>query len=234
MNTAENRNMMPKLAQPKIEEPDPLDIEPLPDAKMFSKPKGGSQKVKILVEEKKTEEPIEAPLKLEKPVKKPRKKRVLSEAHKKALAEGRKKGLATRKAKAEARKAKAQALLNEKLEKRASRQANKIEKEEKATIKLAKKMKNQKIRKEYESKQIASSSADPDAEFKKFYTMMSRYENIRNNQRAKRKTPVKKTQPARRQVQQPIRNRGYGHQPIRRTQIRKEQSSNNPYLSYFT
>jgi len=228
MNTAENRNVMPKLAEPKVQEPDPLDIEPLPESKMFSKP---TQKVKIVVEEKKTEEPIEAPLKLEKPAKKPRKKRVLTEAHRKALAEGRKKGLANRKAKAAARKAKAQALLDEKLEKKASKQAGKIEKEERATLRLAKKMKNQKIRKEYESKQVAS-SVDPDADFKKFYTMMSRYENIRNNQIAKhRKAPAKKPQ---RQAQQPIRNRGYGQQPIRNSQMRKQQSNNNPYLAYFT
>lgn len=255
MNTAENRNVMPKLAEPEpIATPDPLDIEPLPNSKMFSKPKASkprdSNKVKIVVEEKKIDEPIEAPLKLEKPAKKARKKRVLSEAHKKKLAEGRKKGLATRRARAAERKARASALLQEKMEKKVNLKATKIEKEEQRTLKLARKLKNENIRKEYESRQIKNTTADPDLEFQKFYKMMSRYENIRNNQIAKHKKKVAQAKPkqtAQRQpqrqnpyYQQPIRRQqyqqpmnSYRQQPMRRGQLKKQQSSNNPYSEYF-
>lgn len=208
--TASKRNPLPKLVDDQPIADDPLKMKPLDESHLFDKK---DRNIQIKVEEK--TEPVheEAPLVVQKPPKKPRKKRVLSEAHRKALAAGRAKGLATRRAKAAARKAKAKEIAGIKEQSFIEKHEKKAATEHNRTLAMAKKLKNTEIRKEYEAKSVKK-VADPDAEFKKFYSMMSRYEKVRAQQymasRKKKATqkpkaaaaPAIQRQPARRQPAQ--------------------------------
>ena len=170
----------------KLAEPDPpaseLKIDPLADVNLFEK----KNNVKITVEEK-TQVAVEVPLVKEK---KPRKKRVLTEAHKARLAAGRLKGLQTRRRK--------------KLEKEALKAGKPIPVYEPATppppvavpspvvapappvaaIKVAKQLINNPV-KMAEAQTAMYKKAEPydeDSAFKRFYSHMSKYERIRSAQ----------------------------------------------------
>ncbi len=239
--TASKRNPLPKVVddQPKTDEP--LKMKPLDESHLFDKK---DRNIEIKVKEKTQPVPQEAPLVVQKPPKKPRKKRVLSEAHRKALAAGRAKGLATRRARASARKAKAAEIAGIKEKAFVEKHEKKAATEHKRTLALAKKLKNTEIRKEYEAKSVKKVQSDPDAEFKKFYSMMSRYEKIRAQQYlAKKKKAVAKPKAAAKPAMQ--RQNAYRKPAIKKKVSWQDYSSRKPrgpmakqpqnnYLHFFT
>ena len=259
-NIARDRNPMIQLKTEKKEpEVDPLTVEPLPESVMFEKKKAKkvdfiepeNNQVNDTTEIKIKEEsqiPVEAPLKKEK-VKKPRKKRQLSAEHLEKLRLGRLKGLETRRRRAAERKAKAQAIIAEKNAKFEAKVTKKAESEHQRTLNLAKKLKNQQVRKQYETRQVQKASStpqDPDAEFKKFYKMMSRWEQIKIKQYQEARAKQAKAQQAKaqkaRQAQKPRPKtsiNSFYTGGLKRTNrfIQKQSSSNagtNPYLSLYS
>jgi len=187
-----------------------------------------------------------------------KKKRTISDSHKKALEAGRLKGLETRRRKAaERKKAKEQFKKEQKLRKAAARAGldpNSIkyannEPETKApitppppvvnnhkeTVEIAQAIKEKPaVRKVAETKQR---SYNPDDEFKKFYTMMSKYEAVRYQQKLNAQKKYKKPDPPkpkiapRRNIHERINNFG-------RSQRRGKSAMNKPpannYLNFFT
>ena len=255
-DVVKDRNPLQNLAPPKTAEPDPaLEMKPLDESHLFGSPKNKKKAVKIDIKEpEETTLPVEAPLPV-KP-KKPRKKRVLSEAHKKALAAGRAKGLETRRRRAAERKAKAKQLAGIKDQEFIEKQARKANTEHKRTIALANQYKAQaqQVKKaEFQpafKQEKQNTVNDPDAEFKKFYQMMSKYEKMRE---LKRQEQEKNQQPPRPSYQNlgnyghprlqrrgPARraniNRqsiGFGHSNNRRRALSKQPNNNN-YLGFFS
>jgi len=205
-NVADERNPMPKLKPPTPPpvENEPMEMEPLNDSHLFDKKK------KVTISEPEhIVEPIEAPI--EKPVKKKRKKRVLSAEHKAKLEAGRLKGLETRRRKKAERQAKIKELKQAKEQMYYKKRGLGPEKtgvqvnntavtkdiyvEPKKMASTAKKIiENPEVRHQAETKTIRETK-DPDAEFKKFYGMMSRYEKIRFNQRQEYLKKQKAQQP---------------------------------------
>ena len=237
---AKNRNPLPKLHKEESKpEKDPLEIEPLPEADIFCKKKDKKEEeVRVNIEEKGEEEHQEAPLKLDKKVKKPRKKRQLTDAHKARLEAGRLKGLETRRRKAEERKAKAQAIINEKNKLYQEKLNNKMEEEHQKTLKVAKKMtqKNSQQRHEAQKQQIKKADPkDPDKSFKKFYTNMARYQRLQNAYRKKEMERVKKEKEAEKKKAKPVPKKAvsWGYKRKSKPLMNKPQS-NNPYMSFFT
>ena len=234
--TADKRNPLPKLVDDQPPADEPLKMKPLDESHLFDKK---DKNIEIKVEEKTEPSHEEAPLVVQKPPKKPRKKRVLSEAHRKALAAGRAKGLATRRAKAAARKAKAAELAGLKEKAMLEKHEKKAATEHKRTLALAKKLKNTEIRKEYEAKSIKK-VADPDSEFKKFYSMMSRYEKMRAKEYlAARKKRAPQAQPP------PIQRQNAYRKPSQKRVTWQDHSNRKPrgpmakppqnnYMHFFT
>jgi hypothetical protein len=245
-NVARERNPMPVLREPTPPPPeeDPMTMKPLDNTHLFESKK----EVKI------KEPQIEAePAPIPSIVPKKKKKRTISEAHKKALEAGRLKGLETRRRKAQERKA---LKAKEKKEKKLRRVAERVgldpnsiqyannEPESKAppvinnhkdTVEIAQAIKEEpKIRKAVESKK---SSYNPDDEFKKFYTMMSKYEAVRYQQKMnaqkkyKRPDPPKPKIAPRRNLHQRINQFG---QSQRRGRNPMNKQPQNNYLNFFT
>lgn len=131
-----------------------LEIDPLADVKLFNnKSKQPKKNIEVVkqppVQEKQVVDPEVKQPIVEKP-KKQRKKRVLSAAHRAALERGRLKGLETRRKKKE--------------EKMRLKQQKPIEKR----VQIAE-----------QKQQYVKPASNPEEEFKKFYSMMSRYEQIK-------------------------------------------------------
>ncbi len=243
---AKNRNPLPKLQKEESKpQKDPLEIEPLPEANMFAKKKEKKQEeepvkepeeqVRVNIEEKVEPEHTEAPLLLEKK-KKPKKKRILTDAHKARLEAGRKKGLETRRKRAAERKAKAQAIIDEKNRLYQEKLNSQIEVEHQKTLKVAKKMtrKNSVQRQQAQVEQIKKADPkDPDKSFKKFYNNMARYQKLQVAYR--KKIQEEKTRKAKEEAQrsQPKKKVSWGYQRKSKPLMQKPQT-NNPYMSFFT
>lgn len=250
-NIAKDRNPMIKLKVDEPEKPDPLTIEPLPESVMFEKKKpkksvkfeGDSKEVNDQVEIKikdQSEIPVEVPLKKAK-AKKPRKKRQLSAEHLEKLRLGRLKGLETRRRRAAERKARAQAIADEKQAQYDAKVKKKVESEHQRTLKLAKKLQNSQVRKEYQKKAVKKADpADPDAGFKQFFNYMSRWEAIKVKQyqeRQKAKAAAKPKPKAKAAPQKKSSfNSFYQTRAPRKRLINKQNSGNsaNPYLSFYS
>ena len=237
------KSKLQKLAEPAPPASE-LKIDPLADVNLFEKKKNN---VKIIVEEK-TQVAVEVPLVKEK---KPRKKRVLTEAHKARLAAGRLKGLQTRRRK--------------KLEKEALKAGKPIPVYEPATppppvapvpspavapappvaaIKVAKQLINNPV-KMAEAQTAMYKTAEPydeDSAFKRFYSHMSKYERIRSAQIKKENARLVKEQKERQasvktrcpvpQAQAPTPSYGYAN---RNSRMKKQNTSgSHDYLQYFT
>ena len=246
-NIKKDRNPMIKLKVDKPEVVDPLTIEPLPESVMFEKKKVkeiepetkvNDEQVEVKIQEA-TDVPIEEPLKKIKP-KKPRKKRVLTQAHKDKLKAGRLKGLETRRRKAQERKARAQEIVNEKNAKYEAKVGKQVENEHQRTLRLAKKLQNKTVRKVYETKSVEKANpADPDAEFNKFFKNMSRWEAIKVKQYQSRMTK-KKEEEAKAKAKAPIpkqRNAYTFKSKAKKSSFIQKQStgnSNNPYLNFYS
>ena len=186
------RNPMMKLK----EDPPPVPIveekplAPLDEKRLFDT----SKAIKIDISEKPSQELVRAPI--EKKVKPVKKKRVLTEAHRQKLREGRLKGLETRRRKKKERQQKALDIVRGKEEKFVSRVSNKIDTEHERTLRHVQKIKKStSFRQEKERQQYttATQRPDPESEFKKFYGMMDRYNNIKIKQyQAKQKAQAPK------------------------------------------
>jgi hypothetical protein len=211
------KSKLQKLAEPDPPANEKLKIDPLADVNLFEQKKDDNKNIKIIVEEK-TQVAIEEPLVKEK---KPRKKRVLTEAHKARLAAGRLKGLQTRRRK--------------KLEKealKAGKPINTIEASAPAPapvapiarvnvpvarvnvpvapitrvnvpvapvqqIKVAKQLINNPIKMAAAQTAMYKKNNDPydeDRAFKRFYSHMSKYERIRSAQIKKENARLVKEQ----------------------------------------
>ena len=253
-NIKKDRNPMIQLkTQDKEKEVDPLNVEPLPESIMFEKKKvkkvdfiePENNQVNDTTEVKITEvskNPVESPLKKEK-VKKPRKKRQLSKEHLEKLRLGRLKGLETRRKRAQERKARAQAIIAEKNSQFEDKVQKKVETEHQRTLRLAKKLKNKEVRDTYETRRVVKSNPqDPDAEFKKFYSMMSRWEQIKLKQYKEARSKQQKAKSVQKQVAKPKTSINSFYNATRRPKsrfINKQNSNNatsgaNPYLSFYS
>jgi len=240
------KSKLQKLSEPEAPPASELKIDPLADINLFeNKKKKPVKNVKIIVEEK-TQVAVEEPLVKEK---KPRKKRVLTEAHKARLAAGRLKGLATRRRK--------------KLEKEALKAGKPIPVYEPATpaapvapapapvavaappvaaIKVAKQLINNPV-KMAEAQTAMYKKAEPydeDRAFKRFYSHMSKYERIRSAQIKKENARLVKEQKERqasvktRRPVAPAPTPSYGY-ANRNSRMKKQNTSGaHDYLQYFT
>ena len=243
------KSKLQKLSEPEAPPASELKIDPLADINLFeNKKKKPVKNVKIIVEEK-TQVAVEEPLVKEK---KPRKKRVLTEAHKARLAAGRLKGLATRRRK--------------KLEKEALKAGKPIPVYEPPTpaapvavapapvapapapapvaaIKVAKQLINNPV-KMAEAQTAMYKKAEPydeDRAFKRFYSHMSKYERIRSAQIKKENARLVKEQKerqasvkTRRPIIAPAPTPSYGY-ANRNSRMKKQNTSGaHDYLQYFT
>jgi hypothetical protein len=234
------KSKLQKLAEPDPPAASELKIDPLADVNLFENKKNN---VKIIVEEK-TQVAVEEPLVKEK---KPRKKRVLTEAHKARLAAGRLKGLQTRRRK--------------KLEKEALKAGKPIPVYEPAApvipvaapvpspvvapptaIKVAKQLINNPT-KMAEAQTAMYKKAEPydeDSAFKRFYSHMSKYERIRSAQIKKENARLVKEQKERQasvKTRRPVASAptpSYGY-ANRNSRMKKQNTSGaHDYLQYFT
>ena len=248
------KSKLQKLAEPDPPANEKLKIDPLADVNLFEQKKDDNKNVKIIVEEK-TQVAIEEPLVKQK---KPRKKRVLTEAHKARLAAGRLKGLATRRRK--------------KLEKEALKAGKPINTIEASAptpapvapiarvtpvapiarvdvpvapvqqIKVAKQLINNPI-KMAEAQTAMYKKAEPydeDRAFKRFYSHMSKYERIRSAQIKKENARLVKEQKERQtsvKTRRPVAHtntHSYGYSN-RNSRMKKHNSTGtHDYLQYFT
>tara|TARA_R110000744_G_scaffold97453_2_gene188284 strand:- start:839 stop:1702 length:864 start_codon:yes stop_codon:yes gene_type:complete len=189
-------------AEQELKKEDELSIDPLADINLFSN--------KISIKQKQHEEPIKQQEEQQEEQKEPVKKRVLTDDHKEKLRLSRLKGLETRRRNRELKK---QQKLEEEQNKININQKYEVKEE---TIKQEVIQPIQKVEKHeheppvqksnynqleqvkkilhtptqrhvLEKQQYNKPPEDPDQEFKKFYTMMNRYERIRNAQLNKRK-----------------------------------------------
>ena len=185
----------PEKKEPEIHSDD-LSIDPFASVNMFKK-KEKIEKVPI----------IEKPLIIDK---KTKKKRILSEAHKASLERGRIKGLETRRLNRLKKKQEKEALKN-KGKKPEVIDINPIKTPEisQEPIQIVKKIQEQPIlRKEMEKTQYKQ---NPEDEFKKFYTMMDRYQNIKHKQYSIKQQKLKQQQLIKQQ------------QLLKQQQLKKEQ-----------
>jgi len=233
----------------KQEETNNLTVDPLADINLFS-----NNKIKK-----------EEPIKEEQPIKK---KRVLTEDHKEKLKQSRLKGLETRRRNRELKK---QEKLKQEQNKIDINQKYEVKQEQieipkkeeiKTPYKPIQTISNQTqleqakevlhtpvYKQQLEVKQYSKPVSNVDEDFKKFYTMMSRYERIRNTQINKRREELlkkKKEEELKLQKQKLENDKLIKQQTIKRNnynfgfnsfnnRISKKPSSNNDnsYLHYF-
>lgn len=174
-----------------------LEIDPLADVKLFNNKSKSTKKIEVVkqppVEEKQVVTSLDPDVKqpiVEKP-KKQRKKRVLSAAHRAALERGRLKGLETRRKK----------------------------KEEKMRLKKQKPI-EKRVQIAEQKQQYVKPASNPEEEFKKFYNMMSRYEQIK----MKKYQEYKKQQTLKLQKQQAILKKQ------KEEQMKKQQQQKKPVI----
>ena len=217
-----------------LKKEDELSIDPLADINLFSN--------KISIKQK--HEPVE-PVKEQEQQKQPVKKRVLTDDHKEKLRLSRLKGLETRRRNRELKKQKKlqeeqnKININQKYEVKEEtikqeviQPIEKVEKHEPVEpvqksnynqLEQVKKILHTPTQRHVlEKQQYTKQQEDPEQEFKKFYTMMNRYERIRNAQLNKRKQELLKKQ---KEEQDKLKKQKEENDKL----IKEQQSQKNKY-----
>ena len=249
----------PEKEQELKKEQEELSIDPLADINLFSN--------KISIKQKQQEQSVKQKEEHVKQKQEPVKKRVLTDDHKEKLRLSRLKGLETRRRNRELKKQKKleeeqnKININQKYEVKEeivkqeviqpiekveiNEPVEPVEKSNYNQLEQVKKILHTPTQRHVlEKQQYTKQQEDPEQEFKKFYTMMNRYERIRNAQLNKRKQELLKKQKEendkliKQQTQKNKYNFGFngfnGFNNKKKKPIISNNSNNsNAYLHYF-